>query len=152
MKVAKGIFGNKITYAAKNYDALKGADALAIVTEWQEFREPDFARMQEADARAGDLRRPQHLSAGTDEGARLHLLLDRTVDDGASRSSPAARATSAVTPSARCVDAGHAVVVLDDLSAGHAEALPQGVPLVQAAIHDRAAVAAAAASSIASTR
>src|SRR6186997_514148 len=29
MKVAKGIFGNKITYAAKNYDALKGADALA---------------------------------------------------------------------------------------------------------------------------
>ena len=51
MKVAKGIFGNKITYAAKNYDALKGADALAVVTEWQEFREPDFARMQEADAR-----------------------------------------------------------------------------------------------------
>ena len=30
----------------KNYDALKGADALAIVTEWHEFREPDFARMQ----------------------------------------------------------------------------------------------------------
>jgi UDPglucose 6-dehydrogenase len=46
MKVARGIFGNKITYAAKNYDALKGADALAVVTEWQEFREPDFARMK----------------------------------------------------------------------------------------------------------
>ena len=46
MKVAKGIFGNKITYAAKNYDALKGADALVIVTEWQEFREPDFARLK----------------------------------------------------------------------------------------------------------
>jgi UDPglucose 6-dehydrogenase len=46
MKVAKGIFGNKITYAAKNYDALKGADALVVVTEWQEFREPDFARMK----------------------------------------------------------------------------------------------------------
>jgi len=45
MKVAKGIFGNKITYAPKNYEALKGADALAIVTEWQEFREPDFARI-----------------------------------------------------------------------------------------------------------
>ena len=38
------------------------------------------------------------------------------------------------------VDAGHAVAVLDDLSAGHAEALPNGVPLVRAAIHDRAAV------------
>ena len=46
MKVAKGIFGSKITYSAKNYDALKGADALVVVTEWQEFREPDFARMK----------------------------------------------------------------------------------------------------------
>jgi UDPglucose 6-dehydrogenase len=46
MKVAKGIFGNKISYSAKNYDALKGADALVVVTEWQEFREPDFARMK----------------------------------------------------------------------------------------------------------
>jgi UDPglucose 6-dehydrogenase len=46
MKTAKGIFGGKVTYAAKNYDALKGADALVVVTEWQEFREPDFARMK----------------------------------------------------------------------------------------------------------
>lgn len=38
------------------------------------------------------------------------------------------------------VDAGHAVAVLDDLSAGHRQALPQGVTLVTAAIHDRAAV------------
>jgi UDPglucose 6-dehydrogenase len=46
MKVARGIFGNRIAYAANNYDALKGADALAIVTEWNEFRRPDFARMR----------------------------------------------------------------------------------------------------------
>ncbi len=46
MKAAKGIFGSRIGYAAKNYDALKGADALAVITEWQEFREPDFARMR----------------------------------------------------------------------------------------------------------
>jgi UDPglucose 6-dehydrogenase len=46
MKVAKDIFGSRITYAPKNYDALKGADALAVITEWQEFREPDFARMR----------------------------------------------------------------------------------------------------------
>jgi UDP-glucose-4-epimerase GalE len=38
------------------------------------------------------------------------------------------------------VDAGHAVAVLDDLSAGHAPAVPRGVPLVTAAIHDRHAV------------
>ena len=46
MKVAKGIFGSKITYAGKPYDALRGADALAVVTEWHEFREPDFAKMR----------------------------------------------------------------------------------------------------------
>ncbi len=44
--VARGIFGNRITYASTNYDALKGADALVIVTEWNEFRRPDFARMR----------------------------------------------------------------------------------------------------------
>jgi len=37
-------------------------------------------------------------------------------------------------------EAGHAVAVLDDLSAGHEQAVPQGVPLVRAAIHDAAAV------------
>ncbi len=44
--VAKGIFGNRISYASTNYDALKGADALAIVTEWSKFRRPDFSRMR----------------------------------------------------------------------------------------------------------
>lgn len=34
------------------------------------------------------------------------------------------------------VDAGHAVAVLDDLSAGHEQSIPAGVPLVRAAIHD----------------
>jgi UDPglucose 6-dehydrogenase len=46
MRIAKGIFGSKITYAANAYDAVKGADALAIVTEWNEFRRPDFARIR----------------------------------------------------------------------------------------------------------
>jgi UDPglucose 6-dehydrogenase len=45
-KVARGIFGSKVTFAAKNYDALKGADCLAIVTEWNEFRRPDFEKMR----------------------------------------------------------------------------------------------------------
>jgi UDPglucose 6-dehydrogenase len=46
MKVARGIFGTKIAYADNSYAALTGADALAIVTEWNEFREPDYARMK----------------------------------------------------------------------------------------------------------
>ena len=45
-RAARAIFGERITYAARSYDALEGADALAIVTEWNEFREPDFARMR----------------------------------------------------------------------------------------------------------
>jgi UDPglucose 6-dehydrogenase len=45
-KVARAIFGTRVTFAAKNYDALKGADCLAIVTEWNEFRRPDFSRMR----------------------------------------------------------------------------------------------------------
>ncbi len=44
--VARGIFGNRITLCDKSYDALGGADALAVVTEWNEFREPDFAKMR----------------------------------------------------------------------------------------------------------
>ena len=46
MKVAKDLFGNRVTFVPRNYDALKGADCLAIVTEWSEFRKPDFARMR----------------------------------------------------------------------------------------------------------
>jgi len=45
-RTAKSIFGDRIAYAASNYDAVKGADGLAIVTEWNEFRRPDFARMK----------------------------------------------------------------------------------------------------------
>ena len=45
-KTARGILGDRVSYAQQSYDALKGADALAIVTEWSEFREPDFARMR----------------------------------------------------------------------------------------------------------
>ncbi len=45
-KIAKAIFGSKVAFAAKNYDALKGADGLAIVTEWSEFRRPDFEKMR----------------------------------------------------------------------------------------------------------
>jgi UDPglucose 6-dehydrogenase len=45
--VAQGIFGRRIYYSTDAYDALRGADALLVVTEWNEFREPDFMKMKQ---------------------------------------------------------------------------------------------------------
>ena len=47
MKEARKIFGNKIRHAKNNYEALTGADALILVTEWNEFRNPDFKKMKD---------------------------------------------------------------------------------------------------------
>jgi UDPglucose 6-dehydrogenase len=44
--MARRLFDGRIDLCEKSYDALNGADALAVVTEWNEFREPDFARMK----------------------------------------------------------------------------------------------------------
>jgi UDPglucose 6-dehydrogenase len=44
--VAKRIFDGRIALCDRSYDALADADALAIVTEWNEFREPDFDKMR----------------------------------------------------------------------------------------------------------
>ncbi len=43
---AKKYIGDKVTYCASNYEAIEGADALLLVTEWNEFRHPDFARIK----------------------------------------------------------------------------------------------------------
>jgi len=48
MEEAKRRMGDRVTYAATNYEALTGADALVIVTDWNEYRHPDFRRMKEA--------------------------------------------------------------------------------------------------------
>ena len=39
-------FGDSIEYCDTNYDALDGADALVILTEWQPYRVPDFERIR----------------------------------------------------------------------------------------------------------
>jgi UDPglucose 6-dehydrogenase len=39
-------YGDKLVYADRPYGALEGADGLAVVTEWQEFRNPDFEVMR----------------------------------------------------------------------------------------------------------
>ncbi|MEA3477173.1 MAG: UDP-glucose/GDP-mannose dehydrogenase family protein, partial [Bacteroidota bacterium] len=43
---AKRILGDKITYVTDPYEALKNADCLLLVTEWKEFRIPDFKQMK----------------------------------------------------------------------------------------------------------
>jgi UDPglucose 6-dehydrogenase len=45
MKNVKTELGDKITFAEGQYEALQGADALIIATEWNEFRTPDFGRI-----------------------------------------------------------------------------------------------------------
>ena len=45
-KEAYKIFGDKIEYAQKQYEILDKADALVIVTEWNEFRRPDFDKIK----------------------------------------------------------------------------------------------------------
>ena len=40
--------GTTVTFAKTNYDAVAGADALCIVTDWNEYRFPDFARLKAA--------------------------------------------------------------------------------------------------------
>ncbi|MFO1095448.1 MAG: UDP-glucose/GDP-mannose dehydrogenase family protein [Planctomycetaceae bacterium] len=42
----RAIYGDKLVYCDRPYGAIEGADALAIVTEWQEFRQPDFEVMR----------------------------------------------------------------------------------------------------------
>ena len=45
MSSVKNEIGNNINYAQSQYQALEGADALLIATEWSEFRTPDFERI-----------------------------------------------------------------------------------------------------------
>jgi UDPglucose 6-dehydrogenase len=52
MEEGKRRLGDRIAFAANSYDALRDSDALAVITDWNEYRHPDFARMKSA------LRRP----------------------------------------------------------------------------------------------
>ncbi len=48
MTVARGLWGERVRFAADPYAALDGADALVVVTEWLEYRNPDFDRIRAA--------------------------------------------------------------------------------------------------------
>ena len=44
----RALYGDKVTFCADQYEAIDGADCLAIMTEWSVFRTPDFERMKAA--------------------------------------------------------------------------------------------------------
>jgi UDPglucose 6-dehydrogenase len=46
MNEARRLLDGRVTLCARGYDAVEGADALVLVTEWNEFREPDFRRIK----------------------------------------------------------------------------------------------------------
>ena len=46
MNNVKKLFGNKLTYSISSYDALKDADALVILTEWNEFKNIDLKEVK----------------------------------------------------------------------------------------------------------
>ena len=46
MEEAKHMIGDKIRYSEDAYGALEGADAMLLVTEWREFRVPDWGRVK----------------------------------------------------------------------------------------------------------
>ena len=46
METAKIIFGDKIVYSSNSYDALENADALILITEWNEFKRPSFDKIK----------------------------------------------------------------------------------------------------------
>jgi UDPglucose 6-dehydrogenase len=63
---ARRILGDSVEYCSRSYEAIEGADALIVVTEWGEFREPDFERMKTLMRRPAifdgrNIYKPEHL-------------------------------------------------------------------------------------------
>jgi len=46
MDEAKKVFGSKIEYIQDNYEVVNGVDALVVITEWNEFRRPNFEKVK----------------------------------------------------------------------------------------------------------
>ncbi|MEA5669219.1 UDP-glucose/GDP-mannose dehydrogenase family protein [Stenotrophomonas sp. MH1] len=85
MHEARRVFGERadLVFCETAYEALEGADALAVITEWKQFRSPDFARLRQTlgDAVVFDGRNiyePQEIEAaglayyGIGRGRSLH--------------------------------------------------------------------------------
>ena len=73
MEQAKRELPRRRPSATDAYACAEGADALVIVTEWEQFRALDLDRLQDAHDAAGARRPAQHLPPRRDGAARLHL-------------------------------------------------------------------------------
>ncbi len=47
LETARAVFGDRIVYCEREYEALEGVDALVVMTDWLEYRRPNFHRMKE---------------------------------------------------------------------------------------------------------
>ena len=79
MEQARAILGDAVEYCPSADDALDDADLCVIATEWNEFRDEEAGRLQEADGGTGHGRPAQHLLAGRDGRSRLRLCLRRQI-------------------------------------------------------------------------
>jgi UDPglucose 6-dehydrogenase len=81
MEQARAILGNRIAYAESNYDALEGAEVLVIVTDWHEYRHPDFERIKRTLKRplVVDGRNLYELEKMQDVGLRYYSIGRQTV-------------------------------------------------------------------------
>jgi len=82
MKNVSAIYGDRITLCRNQYDAVKGADALAIVTEWSVFRTPDFEEIKALMNRPAifDGRNLYSLEAIVDLGFHYESIGRETID------------------------------------------------------------------------
>ena len=65
---ARSFLGDRVRFCQRSYDAVEGADALVVATEWAEFREPDFGRIKSLMRRPAifdgrNIFNPQHLQS-----------------------------------------------------------------------------------------
>ncbi len=76
---AQRLYANEagFTLCERRDATLDGADALVVITEWNEFRSPDFSALKARLARAGDLRRTQSLRSRLPRPTGLQLLRHR---------------------------------------------------------------------------
>jgi UDPglucose 6-dehydrogenase len=81
-------FGNKVSYFDDNYEALRGASAMVVCTEWSNFRSPDFDRIKEllAEPIVFDGRNLYELSTMTRNGMEYHPIGRPAVVPGAANS------------------------------------------------------------------
>jgi UDPglucose 6-dehydrogenase len=68
LDAARQILGDRVVFCRRSYEAVEGADALVLATEWNEFREPDFGRIKSLMRRPAifdgrNIYNPEHLRA-----------------------------------------------------------------------------------------